>query len=151
MAWPPLTDTQQQAVDVLVASRRLQVVPADVERARAFIGHAEDAIADLPHLTRTPNRYNLAYDACHDLGEALLAGYGYRTGNGAGQHEAVGRFLRIVLDSPPGVREAHRFDRLRRARNRQRYEATPVGEAEAGLAGDTARGLFAALAARGLA
>ena len=80
----------------------------------------------------------------------LLAGYGYRTGNGAGQHEAVGRFLRIVLDSPPGAREAQRFDRLRRIRNRQRYDAGPVGEAEAGLAVDTARGLFAALVARGL-
>ena len=82
MAWPALTDAQQQAVDVLVSSGRLSVVPADVERARAFIGHAEDPIADLPHLTRTPNRYNLAYDACHDLGEALLAGLAADTAQG---------------------------------------------------------------------
>ena len=150
MAWPALTSPQQQAVDVLVGAGRLSVVPADVDRARAFVRHAEDAIAGLPHLTRPHNRYNLAYDACHDLGEALLSGYGYRTGAGAGQHEAVGRFLRIVLDAPPGDQEARRFDRLRRARNQQRYEATPVGEAELAVAVQTAEGLFAALVKRGL-
>lgn len=90
----PLTVAQQRAVDALVAGGRLAVVPADLGRAGMFVRHA---------------RNNLAYDACHDLGEALLAGYGYRTCNGSGQHEALGRFLRAVIDSPPGDREARRY------------------------------------------
>lgn len=146
----PLTAAQQSAVEVLVAAGRLAVVPVDLLRAAVFVRHAEEAIVDLPNLTRVQNRYNLAYDACHDLGEALLAGYGYRTTSGPGQHEALGRFLRAVLDSPPGQREARRYEQLRRSRNQQRYDARPVGEAEAALAEETARGLLAAAIARGV-
>jgi len=80
----------------------------------------------------------------------LLAGYGFRTTSGPGQHEALGRFLRAVLDSPPGQQEARRYVRLRRSRNQQRYDARPVGEAEAALAEETARGLLAAVLARGV-
>ncbi len=150
MAVTPLTAAQQSAVEVLVAAGRLAVVPVDLLRAAVFVRHAEEAIVDLPNLTRVQNRYNLAYDACHDLGEALLAGYGYRTTSGPGQHEALGRFLRAVLDSPPGQREARRYEQLRRSRNQQRYDARPVGEAEAALAEETARGLLAAAIARGV-
>ena len=150
MAVTPLTSAQQSAVEALVAAGRLAAVPADRVRAALFVRHAEEAIVDLPNLTRVQNRYNLAYDACHDLGEALLAGYGYRTTSGPGQHEALGRFLRAVLDSPPGQREARRFEQLRRSRNQQRYDARPVGEAEAVLAEETARGLLAAVIARGV-
>lgn len=150
MAVTPLTSTQQQAVEALVAGGRLAVVPVDLGRSALFVRHAQDAIVDLPNLTRAQNRYNLAYDACHDVGEALLAGYGYRTSNGPGQHEALGRFLRAVLDSPPGDREARRYEQLRRSRNQQRYEARPVGEAEAVLAEETARGLLAAVIERGV-
>lgn len=150
MAVTPLTSAQRQAVEALVAGGRLAVVPVDRVRAALFVRHAEETIVDLPNLTRVQNRYNLAYDACHDLGEALLAGYGYRTASGPGQHEALGRFLRAVLDSPPGQREARRYEQLRRSRNQQRYDARPVGEAEAELAEETARGLLAAVIARGV-
>ena len=150
MAVTPLTAAQRQGVEALFAAGGLGVVPVDRVRAALFVRHAEEAIVDLPNLTRVQNRYNLAYDACHDLGEALLASYGYRTTSGPGQHEALGRFLRAVLDSPPGQREARRYEQLRRSRNQQRYDARPVGEAEAVLAEETARGLLAAVIARGV-
>lgn len=80
-----------------------------------------------------------------------MAAYGYRTTNGPGQHEALGQFLKATLDSPPGDRAAGHYDRLRRARNQQRYHAAPVGRAEADLASQTAQELFDAAMARGLA
>ena len=70
-------------------------------RASSFLQQAEERISQLPLLTSPAVRYGIAYDACHDVGEALLAAYGYRTKNGSGQHEAVGRALRAILDSPP--------------------------------------------------
>ena len=82
MALTPFTPAQRQAVDSLVAQGRIAVVPADGVRAETFMRQAADVIADLPHLTRPQNQYNLAYDACHDVGEALMAGYGYRTLSG---------------------------------------------------------------------
>jgi hypothetical protein len=93
-------------------------------------------------------KYDLAYDAAHDVGEALLAAHGYRTSNGLGQHEALGRFLRAVLDEPPGDGAARRFDRLRRTRNQGRYAARPVGAADAALAQQTAIELLAAARSR---
>lgn len=150
MAVTALTTVQQRAVDDLAASGRLAVVPTDPAKARIFMRQAQDIIDDLPHLTKPQNRYNLAYDACHDVGEAVLAAHGYRTLSGPGQHEAIGRFLRAVIDRPPGDQDARRFDVLRRARNQQRYDARPVSEAEAALAAQTAVALFAAAGARGV-
>jgi len=98
-----LSASQLSAVDELLDGGRLGRVPADLNRASIFAAQAQDAITDLPHLTRPSNRYNLAYDACHDLGQALPAAYGYRTTNGPGQHETLGMFFRIVIDGPPGT------------------------------------------------
>lgn len=142
MALTPLTQAQRRAVDALVAQGRIAVVPADDDRAETFMHQAADVIADLPHLTRPQNQYNLAYDACHDVGEALMAGYGYRTLTGPGQHEAIGRFPHAIIDSTPGDQDARRFDHLRIARNQQRYDARRVGAAEAALAAQTATRLF---------
>ncbi len=150
MALTPLTPAQQQAVDALVAQGRLALVPSDDARALIFMHQAADAIVDLPHLTKLQNRFNLAYDACHDIGEALLAAFGYRTLVGPGQHEVIGRFLRLVIDAPPGEQDARRFDHLRRARNQQRYDARRFGEADVALAVQTATGLFAAAVHRGV-
>lgn len=150
MVVTPLTDLQQEAVDVLVSARRLDKVTPDAARAAAFLAAASERIGQLPLLTSAVVAYDLAYDAAHDVGEALLAAHGYRTRNGAGQHEALGRFLRAVLDSPPGDRAARRFDRLRRARNKSHYGAIPVGAAEADQAKHAARELHAAALARGV-
>ncbi|MFE7843963.1 hypothetical protein ACFUTX_02060 [Microbacterium sp. NPDC057407] len=99
MVVTPLADLQQEAVDVPVSARRLDKVTPDAARAAAFLAAASERIGQLPLLTSVVVTYDLAYDAAHDVGEALLAAHGYRTRNGAGQHEALGRFLRAVLDS----------------------------------------------------
>jgi hypothetical protein len=122
----PLTGVQRATVLALVESRRLEVVLADIAYATSFSRQAEERLNQLPLLTRVVVKYGIAYDACHDTGEALLAAYGFRTTNGPGQHEALGRYLRAVLNKPPADRAAREFDRLRRARNQNRYEAKPA-------------------------
>ena len=150
MAFKPLTEDQHQRIDALVLAGRLLRLPADRQRTESFLLHAHEALVDLPNLTKPQNRYNLAYDACHDVGEAMLAAYGFRTANGSGQHEVLGRFLQVVLDSPPGDAAAARFDRLRRSRNQQRYEAQPIGVAAADSAEKAARDLYTGAIERGV-
>lgn len=123
---------------------------ADAHRAAAFMRSARDRLLDVPNVTQPQNQYTLSYDACHDIGEALLAAYGYKTVNGPGQHEALGRFLRGVLDAPPANAAASRFDALRQARNKQHYAAKPVTAADALVAQVTAQELYAAAIQMGL-
>ncbi|HAQ59996.1 MAG TPA: hypothetical protein DCR63_06330 [Microbacterium sp.] len=150
MGVTPLTDAQRRAVDELASARRIESIPVDEKRVAAFLDAARDRISQLPLLSSTRVKYDLAYDAAHDVGEALLAAHGYRTPNGAGQHEAVGRFLRAVFDSPPGDEAAGRFDRLGRTRNQSHYGARPIGKADPTLAERTAAELLAAAVARGI-
>jgi hypothetical protein len=58
--------------------------------------------------------------------------------------------LRVVIDKPPADKSAQQFDRLRRARNQDRYQAKPVGAAAAAQAEQVARELFDAAVARGV-
>jgi hypothetical protein len=101
VALTPLTRVQQGTVLALVEARRLDVVPPDNARATSFLRQAEERLNQLPLLTSVVVRYGIAYDACHDAGEALLSAYGFRTTNGPGQHEALGRYLRAVFEKPP--------------------------------------------------
>ncbi|TPW76994.1 hypothetical protein [Schumannella sp. 10F1B-5-1] len=140
----PLSDEQQSAVHALVTARRIEAVPVDDRRAAAFIGQARDRLEELGRMRNPAIKFGVAYDAAHDVGEALLAAYGYRTRSGAGQHEALGRFLKAVLVTPPGDRAANQFDRLRRARNRDHYGAQPVGVADTARAERAAADLLAA-------
>lgn len=151
MALSPLSPVQQATVLALVKARRLETVQADSARATSFLRQAEDRLSQLPLLTSVAVRYGIAYDACHDAGEALLAAYGFRTTSGPGQHEALGRYLRAVFDKPPAEKAAREFDRLRRARNQDRYEAKPVGAAATEKAEQVARTLFHATLAQGVA
>lgn len=144
MALTALSTAQQEALTALVRAGRIEVVPQDHVRAHSFLDQAAERISQLPLLTSPAVQYGIAYDACHDIGEALLAAYGYRTRGGAGQHEALGRALRAVLDSPPADAAAAQFDRLPRARNQDRYEARPVGAADADKAAEVAEHLHAA-------
>lgn len=144
----PLTAEQGVAVDALVEQHRIEAVTADVQRASRFLARA--VAASQSRITHPEIAYNVSYDACHDVGEAVLAAYGFRTLNGPGQHIALGQFLTAVFDAPPGRNAARRFDQLRRARNQNRYEATPVGRAQADLAASTARDLIAAAKNRGI-
>ncbi|MGY1709160.1 hypothetical protein ACI8AC_06570 [Geodermatophilus sp. SYSU D00758] len=142
MAVTPLTTAQQRAVEELVAARRLERVPVDEQRCAAFLGQAETALSDPPNVTHAQNRYNLAYDATHDVGEAMLAAYGYRTRHGPGQHDALGRFLAAVFDTPPENAASRHVDQMRRERNRQRCNAQPITTAAARAATDAASTLF---------
>lgn len=150
MALTPLTPVQQATVLALVEARRLEAVPVDLARATAFLRQAKERMDQLPLLSSVTVRYGVAYDACHDTGEALLAAYGFRTTSGPGQHDALGRFLRAVFDGPPAEKAAREFDRLRRARNQDRYEARPVGAAATEKAEQVARTLFDSAINRGL-
>ena len=150
MAISPLTRVQQATVLALVEARRLDAVPVDAARAASFMRQAEERLGQMQLLTSVAVKYGIAYDAAHDIGEALLAAYGFRTANGPGQHEALGRYLRAVLDKPPADKAASAFDRLRRARNQDRYQAKPVGAAAAEKAEQVARQLFDAAVARGV-
>jgi hypothetical protein len=134
----PLTAAQQAAVDAIIAARRIERVPADERRCRAFLDQAGAALSDLPNLSRDQNRYNLSYDAAHDVGEAMLAAYGYRTRHGTGQHDALGRFLAAIFDTPPENDASQHYDQMRQDRNRQRYDARPVTTAAAAAAASAA-------------
>ena len=147
----PLDETQQKDVDELVARRRLERVPPDRARAENFLEKARHRLDDVQNLIWAEGRYTFAYDAAHDVGEALLSAYGLRTKNGAGQHEAIGRFLQVILSTPPGRAGARRFDQMRRSRNQQHYEARIVGEADAELAIRSAEDLYDGAIDRGLA
>lgn len=134
----PLTASQKTAVAALRAARQIERVPADERRCRAFLDQAGVALSDLPNLSRDQNRYNLSYDAAHDIGEAMLATYGYRTRHGPGQHDALGRFLAAIFDTPPENEAAQHFEQMRQDRNRQRYDARPVTKAAADAAANAA-------------
>lgn len=58
------------------------------------------------------------------------------------------RRLDVVIDKPPADKAAQQFDRLRRARNQDRYQAKPVGAAAADQAEQVARDLFETSRAR---
>ncbi len=105
MAVTPLTRVQQATVLALIEARRLDVVPSDLARSASFLRQARERLDQLPLVTSVVVRYGIAYDACHDTGEALLAAYGFRTTNGPGQHEALGRYLR---GRPNAVRRSPR-------------------------------------------
>lgn len=138
----PLTAGQQRAVDALVGTGRLERVPVDQGRGADFLAQAAAALTDLPNLTQLSNRYTLSYDAAHDVGEAMLRAYGYRTRPGSGQLDALGRFLAAVFDTPPENAAARHYDRMRRERNRQRYDARPVTAAAAEAAAQAAATLL---------
>jgi len=134
----PLTAAQQEAVNVLVLAGRLEQVPVDLQRCASFLTQAAAALGDLPNVQHPQNTYNLAYDAAHDVGEAMLAAYGYRTRQGPGQHEALGRYLAAVFDTPPENAASRHFEQMRRDRNRQRYDARPTTTAAATAASGAA-------------
>ena len=150
MSVQPLTASQLAAVEALVRGAHIDAVPVDEARASAFLHKARIKIADITNAQHAENRFDLGYGACHDVGEALLAAYGYRTRQGAGQHVALGRFLAAVIDEAPGSIAAGKYERLRRIRNNQDYRAQPVSESEAEMAAECADHLLASAVLKGL-
>ncbi|WP_324650733.1 hypothetical protein [Georgenia sp. H159] len=109
MALTPLTRIEQATILALVEARRLDGVPADVARATSFLRQAEERLPQLPLLTSVVVRYGIAYDACLDVGEALLAAYGFRTTNGPGAstRRSAATSARSSTSRPPrGQRES---------------------------------------------
>lgn len=145
-----LTREQMVALDELVTARRLSPLPPDKARAASFMVAAAERIGQLEFLTSDSVKLDVAYDAAHDIGEAMLAAYGFRTVNAPGQHQAIGQFLCAVVHGPPGHSAARHFDRLRRIRNSSHYEAGSVSSAEAEFAERIARELYGAAFARGV-
>lgn len=123
--------------------------PVDPTRAARFVNQASTTLADLQNLTTPLTRYSLACDSAHDVGEALLAAYGYRTSNGSGQHETLDRFIASVCDALGEVDAAKHFERMRRARNHLHYATAPVGKADADSAIKAAADLLACATGRG--
>lgn len=150
MALTALTKEQKSAIEALVREGRLEPVPVDMHRAAMFIEQAESSLSDIENVKSTPNIYHLAYTVGHATGEALLAGYGYRTTNRAGHHQVLARFLELVLADPDGNAAAKHFERMRRARNQLQYDARMPSLVDARAALDAARGLLNAATRRGL-
>ena len=148
MATMPLTEAQQRAVGALLQAGRLEQVQVDLPRCASFLTQAAAALGDLPNVRHPQNTYNLAYDAAHDVGEAMLAAYGYRTRQGAGQHEALARYLAAVFDTPPENAASRHFEQMRRDRNQQRYNARQTTTAAAAAAATAAFELHRAGTAR---
>jgi len=143
----PLTTAQMTKIDLLLRSKRLLKVQPDLAKAARFLEQAADALAEVRHIQSPRVRYDIGYNAAHDVGEAILATFGYRTGRGDGQHVIVGEFLAVIFDTPPASVASRKFDRMRTGRNGMRYDATPVGDAQAHEACDVALALHAAGAA----
>jgi hypothetical protein len=74
----------------MVEANQLRTVVVDEAKAIAFLAGAEAALVDVPNVTRVENKYDLAYKAAHDVGEAMLAAYGYKATFGPGAHEKIG-------------------------------------------------------------
>lgn len=137
-----LTEEQGIGVAALVADNRITGVAADIGKAQRFATMAREALCEIANLSNPSVRYDIAYNAAHDIGEALLAAFGYRTSSGTGQHAAVGLFLEAVCKGTDAADAAKRFDGLRNTRNQLRYAATPIGKAQADLAARTAASLL---------
>ena len=95
---------------------------------------AEAALAELPNIRTQSVRYDVAYNAAHDIGEALLSAHGYRTASGPGQHVAIGLFLQAICQDTDAQSAALGFDVLRNTRNQLRYGAQQIGSAESAFA-----------------
>lgn len=130
----PLTPTQLAELSVLVARNRLGAVPTDLGKAQLFLDQALDAMTEVLNIKTNKVRHDIAYNAAHDVGEALLAAYGYRTASGPGQHAAVGEFLEVIFAGGLAQAASNDFHSLRDGRNGVRYQAKPIGKAQADFA-----------------
>ena len=140
---PPQLSTKQVA-DLMIAVRanRLSRVPIDLNKAQLFLDQANEAMNELVNITANQVRYDIAYNVAHDVGEALLAAYGFRTTSGPGQHATVGEYLEIVLIGGPSESATADFNVLREGRNALRYQAKPIGKLQADFACATAQALL---------
>lgn len=141
-----LSDAQRHGLAELIASGRLREMPTDPQRAAIFLAHARDGLDAAAHIASPHVAFDVAYNAAHDAGEALMAALGVRPGRGDGAHATVGSVLVIMAEGSPSARSARDYDALRQARNRVRYDAGHVGSAQADHARTVAAQLVAFVA-----
>lgn len=138
-----LSLVQLSHLNHLVNAGRIRLVPIDLAKTERFIEQATLALIELPTIRTHQLRYDGSYNAAHDVGEALIAAYGFRTVNGPGQHISIGEVLLIFFEGTSALEAAEDFDDLRKARNQSRYVANPIGKAKADAALHCAELLFA--------
>lgn len=141
-----LSDVQQGHIADLMSSGRLREVPRDGQRAATFLTHARESLEVAAHIPTPHVAFDVAYNAAHDSGEALMAALGIRPGRGDGAHATVGTVLAIVAEGSLFERSARGYDALRQTRNRVRYDAGHVGSAQATHAREVAADLVAFVA-----
>lgn len=129
-----LIPIQQEELAKLISSNRIRRVPLDLAKADRFIVQSRDALSELPSIQNAQLRYDGAYNAAHDVSEALMTAYGYRTANGQGQHVTLGEVLSILFDGTPAKDAAEEYEGMRISRNQMRYIANPIGESTADAA-----------------
>jgi len=123
-----MTDADVQR---LLEQKKIQIVGADPETARAEIdtarGHiasAEKIMAEDPTLA-----FTALYDAMRKAIAAHMRSRGYRVTRGPGAHKKTGEYARAALDHLDVDWHVDEFDLLRNLRHQAEYEARPV-EAE---------------------
>lgn len=136
-----LTDIQQQHIADLLASGRLREVPRDDRRAAVFLTHAREGLEVAAQVPTPHVAFDIAYNAAHDSGEALMACLGIRPGRGDGAHATVGSILLIMAEGSRFAPSARGYDALRQTRNRVRYDAGHIGSAQATHAREVAANL----------
>ena len=139
---PQLSVSQVADLAIVVKANRLSRVPIDLSKAQLFLDLAIEAMSELSNINANSVRYDTAYNIAHNVGEALLAAYGYRTTSGPGQHMVVGEFLEIVLIGGPAQAASSDFNALREGRNALHYQGKPIGKLSADFACATAQTLL---------
>ncbi len=138
----PLTNAQLFEITKMLNSGRLRSELVDIDKAARFILQATEAMAELSSMKVAHMKHDAAYNAGHDVGEALFAAYGYRAGSGDGQHVALGQFMAIIFSSSSATQAANDFGSLRQARNSVRYRGLPLSSSEADFAEKVASSLL---------
>jgi len=140
---PRLLSVQQlDALSALVNMNRLRIVPSDFNKAERFLNQSGEILAEIHKVDGAKLKHGIAYDAAHDVGEAMMAAYGYATTNGSGQHQTIGETLAILLAGTTGENEAEVFDQVREDRNHIRYRSSSIGKAQAESAVQCAKTLL---------
>ena len=128
----PLTSAQQTTIENLERRGQLRTMQSpnravpDLVKAENFVDQAIEALADVSKVTSSKVVFDMTYNIAHDVGEAALAAYGYRTGSGTGQHQAVGEARAAIFDTPPDSAASQRYDNFGLTRNGICYRASPV-------------------------
>jgi len=104
-----------------------------LDLAERDLSIAKDVLASSPEWS-----FNIAYNAMHQSGRALMLHEGYRT-VGEGHHVTVIRFLEIFLGNGY-EKPLQLMDRMRRQRNRATYDmAGTISKTQADEALETAK------------